>query len=326
MTSPFGGAHRWAATWGPGGTSRAHTMTMSSFQGHKPLWEPLGATFRTWDAAETMRTNVDEGLAFVNGHVPHWGKTAQIRKRGALEHELTWAYYRMRRHEAHPQRKSVGETLRPTDVLEPMRGGNAFSFWRDLRPPFAVVDVKKASVDEEKHPDGDLYDVTYECGLDYRSERMWGEQSEGGTFNNRIHGVAQMRIPDAYPKVRPLTILSWGRPMLNWTPDDDNVADKPIVAPEKWSPIADQLGIRADAPRFAKVREATRKAKSRREVEVPELERLLLGPHASLPRLASVEAQRTAQDFATKSSPTPKKKMREHRIFTSAGGFIRYNG
>lgn len=304
-------------------------------------WAPLGDTFRSWDSAEQLRTNVDEGLAYAQGHVPHWGKGDRIRKKGALAHELTWAYYRMRRHSAHPLRKEVGETLGHTDVINELRHGsdNAFSFWRDLRPPFVVCDVSRDSQQsrDTKHPDGELFHVTYECGLDYVSERKMGTFSTGGTFDNKIHGVAQIRIPDKYPVQRPMHIISWGRPMLN--PSGDELAAGPDaqVAPEKWMPIAEELGIRADNPRFAKVREASRKAVSKREVEVPELQKLLLGPHASLPRLAQVEAMRAHADaggergsISAHTSPSPGpvagKKKRKHRIWTQAAGFVEYHG
>ena len=41
-------------------------------------------------------------------------------------------------------------------------------------------------------------DVVYECGIDFRHERMWNEKSDAGTFNNKIHSTAKVRIPDGY--------------------------------------------------------------------------------------------------------------------------------
>jgi len=125
-----------------------------------------------------------------------------------------------------------------------------------------------------------------------------------------------------------------------WAPDSEEADDRPVmVDPNKWMPISDELGLRADAARFAACREATRKAVSRRAVEMAPLQRLLLGPHASISRSAIHEAlddssssrspsgKLTAQTQSSNdgASPSPKKK-RQHRIFTAAAGFVSYVG
>ncbi|CAE8683140.1 unnamed protein product, partial [Polarella glacialis] len=131
----------------------------------------------------------------------------------------------------HPQRDEVGTPLPRKDVPERMRSGknNTFQFWRDLRVPFAVLDARRSDAGSQlqdgggtkAHPDGDLYLVTYECQIEYFGERLWGLKSDGGSFNNRVHGVAKVRLPLGFPETRPLIIESWGRPVVNWTAMDD---------------------------------------------------------------------------------------------------------
>lgn len=312
-----------------------------------PMWQALGNTWRTRSKDEfgdPIRRNVDEANMFQQGCVPNWNKM-HMRKFKILEHELTWAYYRMRRHALHPQRKEVGDPhMPPQCVVEKMRFGseNKFQFWRDLRPPFVVRQVRRVTNEPESgsHPDGDLFKVTYQCGIDYVSERLWNEKSDGGTFDNKIQGVAIVRIPDEYPKQRTITIDSWGQPSLNsshWGNDDEEEGEAPaFVDPNVWMPISQELDLPANLPRFAGCREATRKAVSRRPVEMPALQRLLLGPHASLPRLAmsnsmapgaAAAATTGAEGDAQGATPSPKKnKKRQHRIFTAAAGFVRYAG
>lgn len=268
--------------------------------------------------------------------MPHWTKHSSLRKYGVLGHELTWSYYRMRRHAKHPQRREVGDPTLPVNaVVEAMRYGkeNQFQFWRDLRPPFEVLEARRLShePDAGKHPDGDLFALVYECGIDYGSERLWGGKSDAGTFNNTVHGEAKVRIPDGFPQKRPITIVSWGEPSLNWVAkeekdEDGNAVPLAVIDPCKWMPISDELKQRADHPRFAACREATRNAKSKRGIEVTPLTKLLLGPHASLPRMARMQEERMEPE--EKSGQHAKKvvRRRAHCIFTSAAGFVRYHG
>lgn len=307
------------------------------------MWKPLGATWRDWEQDEfgsPIRRNADQGNEFLHGTVPKWNKGQTMRKIHVLEHELTWAYYRMRRHAKHPLRQEVGDPHLPPDkVVEKMRYGseNKFQFWRDLKPPFIISSATRQTdePDAGHHPDGDLFLINYHCGIDYVSERLWNAGSDGGTFDNKIHGVAKVRIPDGYPVCgKPMTILSWGNPSLVFSPPEEKEEGLPsIVDPNKWMPIADELGQRADSTRFAACREATRKAVTRRSVEVPALQKLLLGPHSSLARAfekddpsISRSPSRGPQPNGTEgASPSPKKK-RQHRIFTAAAGFVRYVG
>lgn len=333
-------ASTWYSTTTAGsGTTRAPSM-----------WKPLGAKWRDWESDEfgPVRRNVDEGDAFRDGCVPHWGKGCSMRKLNVLEHELTWAYYRMRRHNAHPHRTEVGDpTLPPECVVEAMRHGkgNQFQFWRDIRPPFNVSAVHRLHEEASAgtHPDGDLFEVVFECGIDYVGERLWGLKADGGTFNNRIHSSARVRIPDGFPRKRPIVIVSWGSPQLNWQPgdetDDDGNPLRPVhIDPAKWMPISDELKQRADRPRFARCREATKRADSRRGIEVAPMQKLLLGPHASLQKMAACDPDLANMSSAAREAavarlveegfPVPPKKVkpRQHRIFTAAGGFVRYAG
>jgi len=305
-------------------------------------WRPLGATWRDWesDGIGRMRSSADDGSSFIHGCVPHWAKDTSVRGKGLLEHELTWAYYRMRRHVQHPVRKQMGQSASEADATEDMRfgTGNGFDFWRDLRPPFYVLKVQRKNGDDnvlQPHADGELYKVTYECGIEYGSEHTLDAKGEGGYYDNRIHGDALVRFSNSFPQKRPLHIVSWGKPVLNWSPSAEENENPPSVDPEVWMPIAEELGIRADAPSMETCRALTRaatskkQAKDRRGVEVPELERLLLGPHASLPRLAAATQNLVRGGGVVASGASPGKqgaRKRSHTVFTPAAGFVRYAG
>eukprot|EP00933_Yihiella_yeosuensis_P067393 TRINITY_DN7217_c1_g1_i1.p1 TRINITY_DN7217_c1_g1~~TRINITY_DN7217_c1_g1_i1.p1 ORF type:complete len:412 (-),score=64.95 TRINITY_DN7217_c1_g1_i1:251-1486(-) len=332
----------------------------------KKLWNTLGSTFRDWQAdlhASGESSSGDHAhTRFLHGCVPNWQKMATVRLKQLIEHELAWAYYRMRRHADHPQREEVGDQLNQNAVIGAMRSGknNSFQFWRDLRPPFSCIEVKRAQKDPEvidgggrPHPDGELYYVTYECPIEYTCERMWGLKSDGGTFNNKIHGVAQVRLPATFPEHRRMRVVGWGRPALNWSPKDmiveEDEEDLPrAVDPAVWMSIATELGVRPDMKKLASCRKLTREAswkahaQNKRGPEVPEMQKILLGPHASLPRLAAAEQRRinaapTASAlhqirggyqkpaFEGASSPMSKKK-RQHTIYTASSGFVTYVG
>jgi len=300
----------------------------------RTLWKPLASTWRDWDSDEygATRANVDDGSTFRDGCIPHWGKGSVVRKMKDLEHEMSTAYLRMRRHKTHPCRKEVGDPLLPKDsVVVQMRGGRdkVFQFWRDLRPPFMVMDCKKIQCDvfAGRHPDGALYSVTYECGIDFLHERMWNTKSDTGTFDNRVHGEAKVRIPDGYPRHRPIIVLNWGEPKLNWIPRDDlDEEGNPgrgtvFIDPSTWMPISHELEQKANHPRFAACRVATQRANSKHGLKTHALQKELLGGCTSLPKLASLAAH---EDDVV----PPKKdgKARHHRIFTAAAGFVTYAG
>ncbi|CAK9112523.1 unnamed protein product [Durusdinium trenchii] len=311
-------------------------------------WKPLASAYR--DVDEVRNAAVKDSLDkrdFIDGTVPNWSKDSVMRMKGMLEHLISWTYYHIQRDEDHPQRKEVGEFLDPKNLPVALRSGAArFRFWRDLRPPFQVVQVTRSSdalgkwrdVDQQDtklHPDGELFYVTYVCPLAHHVERAWNLKSDAGTFDNKVHGIASVRIPLDYPEKSRCIITSWGSPVVNWNPNDDKdpVVEHPsAVDPMHWMPIADELQERPTIKRFAACRQETRIAsrradeKRKRGIEVPEMTRVLLSSNPSLPRLAAAE-QRLV-DAANKpgsSSPT-KRQLRKHCVFTSSSGFVHYAG
>lgn len=313
----------------------ASTMTGGT-SSNRSLWKPLAGSWRNWDSDEfgPVRKNVDEGRAFLDGCIPHYGKGNSVRKNHSLEHELAYAYYRTRRHLLHPHRKEVGDPTLPQDnVVAQMRSGldKQFFFWRDLRPPFTVVEVTRMpSAPTGQHPDGDVHEVIYECAIDYHGEHLWNTKSNNGTFDNKIHGVALVRIPDGYPRKRPISLLNWGTPMLNWDPsmdvDNDGNPLRPVrIDPMKWMSIADELQVRADHPRFAETRSCINKVdRLHGFTQAKPLQKLLMRPNTSLSQLAKkaeLEYQTATDDF-----PLKQVKPRTHRIFTAAAGFVKYAG
>lgn len=312
-------------------------------------WSPLGSTWREREKdvfGVPVRKNADEANAFINGCVPNWSTKPCVRKAKTLEHELTWNYYRMSRHTLHPERESVGDPHMPNEcVVSEMRCGKEkqFQFFRDLRPPFRVNSIKRDQEDSaDKHPDGDLFYVSYQCGIDYVGERLWNEKCLASTFDNMISGTASVRIPDGYPKQQGIKILNWGRPTL--TPDEQKgqkgiATGDTFINPNTWMPISAELSQRSSEPRFAKCREATRQAhagiRARRPLEVDPVQKLLLGTHTTLPRLAAahhakegtnVSSPSAAQGVSVEGATPSQKKKRQHCIFTAAAGFVRYAG
>jgi len=311
-------------------------------------WKPLASAYRDVDEDRNMTVrDPTDRRDFIDGLVPNWSKDNMMRVKGMLEHKITWTYYHIQRDEDHPQRQEVGEFLDPQNVPVALRSGAArFRFWRDLKPPFQVVQVTRSSdalgkwrdvdaAETKPHPDGELFYVTYECALAHHVERAWGLKTEGGTFNNRVHGVASVRIPLDYPDKSRCIITSWGNPVVNWTPSDDKdpIVEPPsAVDPMLWMPIADELQQRPSIKQFAACRQETRIAsrrvdeKRKRGIEVPEMTRILLSSNPSLPRLAAAE-QRCVDEAgkAGSSSPT-KRQLRKHCVFTASSGFVHYAG
>merc|ERR1719326_2559548 len=105
----------------------------------------------------------------------------------------------------------------------------------------------------------------------------------------------------------------------------------------KWMPISDELQQRPDLPRFAQCRAATKKCDSIRGTETKPLQKLLLGPHASLAQLARIDPDAAKSPKSREAAalrlleergefPPKKVKPRQHRIFTAAAGLVRYAG
>lgn len=333
-----------ASTW--------HTGTSWTSSPSTKHWRPLGSTWRDWDENSSRKgvaRDANNKKDFMNGVVPNWQKQGTVRIKHVLQHELAWAYYRTRRHAGHPLREEVGETLDPKNVVGAMRsGGNIFQFWRDLRPPFDVLEVVRADHSQEvsseggrgikPHPDGELFYVTYECPIEYFAERLWGLKSDGGTYNNKIHGVAQVRIPLDFPEKNHLRVMGWGSPGFMVSPHEDakvtGVEPPHAVNPLIWMPISEEFGLRPAIKRFKACRSETRIASRRadiqrkRGVEVPELQKLLLGPHASLAKLAAAEQKiiTGSPDDGRAVQPPRKVPPRNRGIYTASSGFVSYAG
>lgn len=335
----------------------------------KPCWRPLGDTWRQWDDEDQSRCKriPGDGSDFVKSCMPRWSKDARIRTRGLLEHELTWAYYRMRRHESHPQRKAVGEFLDKELLPEKMRFGRNgnFQFWRDLRPPFSVMDFRRVDADEANdldkaapnsdleeaatdgstlvdfgpHPDGELYRVTYECPIEYVAERLMGDKKDASTFDNKVKGIALVRIPINFPgKGRCLHIQSWGQPTLNppenWDLATNNTKSKrserapPAISATTHAERGLGLWVTKEIEKSGTMRKDMKK----KLVKVPPLERIQFGRSASLPRLSKqhtgvITPDVIAGDGIAKAEAVEEpKRARQRRIFTAAAGFVSYAG
>jgi len=374
-----------ASTWfGAGGAQACQS---------KPCWRPLGQAWRQRDQeADEGRCvrRVGESREFARSCIPNWSKEAKIRTKGLIEHELTWAYYRMRRHEQHPQRKAVGEYLQKEGLPEEMRFGRhaMFQFWRDLRPPFSVLEFKRidhgtaeqlqaeaadevasqgeAEVGDGQHPDGELYSVTYECPIEYVAERLMDDKKGASTFDNKVKGVAKVRIPNSFPQQRRcIHIKSWGQPTLNPPEDWDLAAGRPrrserkaaVPPPVGAPPPESALG--AWEARELKKAGTVRMDLKKKWVKVTPLEGLKLGKHASLPRLEKQDGpgqlarglsrglSRSLSRSFTRSvtglggaaagpeaTAAPQDRhgdeeptrTRKHRIWTAAVGFVTYDG
>lgn len=173
---------------------------------------------------------VQGNLYYLGGKCKDLTAGIKMRSKQAIAHDMTWLYYRMRRDPEHPIRKSA-QRLPATAMTSALRDSGAFEFWRDLRPPFHVHNVKRV---HKPHTEGpcteiceDTFMVSYECPLEYAIERSWGEKQDGGTFDNTVHAIAKIQIPENYPADGScVTVLEWGTPILNWTPDMDERAEK----------------------------------------------------------------------------------------------------
>lgn len=352
---PAGMPNQSLSTW----HSTSSWRSGSALSRSSSSYRPLGSTWRDWDVhmASSMpagsRANAfgvvsssasENAQPFVHGCVPHWGKDATIKVRSALEHELTWMYYRIRRQRDHPLRNSV---------THPKANGVPLDFWDLCKPPFTVSSASRVSEAGAGSITGAVYRVQYECGVDYVTERVGlaENSSEGGTFDNKICGVAEVRLLPGFPKERPITVLTWGAPSM-FAGNAEPLGPSRAVSPDAWNPLAEMLGIRADDPRMKSVNEAAKRLGTARrgdDFDVAPMRKALLGPHPSLPLLARCEQERDLQQGVQPLLPAARrdsaaaarnvrganagerqagstKKMRKHRVFTAACGFLEYNG
>mmetsp|Transcript_144 Transcript_144/g.325 ORF Transcript_144/g.325 Transcript_144/m.325 type:complete len:479 (+) Transcript_144:361-1797(+) len=317
------------SSWGgfskiSGGSSSWRSLQSPSEKPHSRsyAWRPLGGTWRdrSFTADNSEKQLSDGGSHFVNGCIPAWGRSGCQRRFGLLEYDLTWTYYKMRRHDTHPARLEVGEELPIESVPGPMRLSKkaAFNFWENLRPPFRVMTMERVDGDssDDRHSDGDLFQVTYLCGIDYCAERAYGETSENSTFDNLCHGVATVRIPTTYPQKR-MVILGWGKPSLGMP----SAKKETTAFPDSPLPIAGTLNLPANHPRLGKCREAAKKLTAvRQSADASPMQTKMKGPGVALPKLIENEAEDAGLDKFQKT------RKRYHRIYTPAGGFVHYSG
>jgi len=292
-------------------------------------WSPqMSKTFHATSSRTLCSFHAASGSSSAStayGKVPRWGRGAQLRTLGALERELTWAYYQIRQSPNHPMRKKLGECLPVTDVPAEMRRGERhyFYFWRDCRPPFRVVRVERLDEPRGAGPAtggadgradvgvgapgrldggggssgaGRLYRVAYECGIEHVGERTYGETASESTFNNMVRGAATVRTSDALGGGC-AEVLSWGRPLLIPKPEPVSRPSSSSstrrkthdgVPADQWNPLASVLGLRPNHPRLARSRRAAERLSPSKGPEVDVLQRVLLGchTHKTLPRLA----------------------------------------
>ncbi|KAF4654578.1 hypothetical protein FOL46_008676 [Perkinsus olseni] len=135
----------------------------------------------------------------------------RLRTKAQLARDMYIAYTRASR--KFKSAIAADAALMMTQVCVPtrLRDGN-FNFWTHLRPPFIIQEVLQTDHGEC----GEIFEVTYGCALDYKSERSWGwPHRAASTFDNRIRSKATIRIPQAYPcGCETIKVLHWGNPCL----------------------------------------------------------------------------------------------------------------
>lgn len=205
------------------------------------------------------------GRSYLGGKMLDLTMGVVMRTKQAIAHDMAWLYLRMKRDPEHPLRQAHIK-LPATGVVSGLRDSGGFEFWRDLRPPFIVTKVER---EYHTHPktapctaiSEDTFKVSYECALDYSTERAWGGAQDGGTFDNVVHAAARIEIPENWPADGSnLTILDWGQPILNWTPDMDAKANPPKKSDEDgenvdwdaFQKIKDSVDMRAGQKSFRK--------------------------------------------------------------------------
>lgn len=282
---------------------------------------PLGGAWREQDRGsdgEMLRSNIDEGNEFIQGCIPNWGSENNIRSTSAVEHKLSWAYYHMR-----GMRTSLGQT---EQVPSSKKSGQQFNFWRDLRPPFRVKRMQREV--DDGHADGPLFRITYCCPLDYVTERKWGHRTAEGSFENLVHGVAEVRIPKDFPQIsKHVIVLSWGKPEIKFgskPKPDDKEAQAVTVDPKKWSPIAAEFHMRSNCSRLAKIRESLHETNLKMAGQTNQptrpWQKALMKPSATLADFVKAEKEMQSEDDGTDS---PK---RDFRMRTACAGFVNIHG
>lgn len=270
-------------------STRSQASTINSWRRKPPPWD--GTKSRGLPSfTGTLRANPDDGSDFVDGCIPNWAAGQNMRSTGALQHELTWQYLNVKRHELHPLRLAVGEYMDMTKMATMMRISKStmFQFWRDLRPPFTVLSVERVMSEPSGHPDGDLHHLTYVCPIDYASERLFNRDTSLSTFDNVVQGIAEVRIHPNWPtSPKTIKLISWGKPCLKMNfqkPVQMDIMSVTRQKPPRWNPVAAQLGrATKDASCSRLLKESYRKSMLHQEhLEVPEEQKVLIGPQVSL--------------------------------------------
>jgi len=332
-----------SSSWGMGNRQSASVSSLGRAQTTPNLHRKLGDLWRDTGDWSPERSFTAAGDSFVGGTVPFWPKGRMLRSKGHIAHDLSWAYWRTRRHEDHPLRVSVGQSHLPkNDVCSDLRDRtkDGFSFWRDLRPPFQVINLTR--IPGPAH-EGERYTVVYECDVDFHTEHCGtASLQDGGSFDVKIHGEATVLLPDRYPESRGLQILDWGTPKMNWTPKaDDQVEDhRPMWT--IWQPLAKELNERPTAARFQTIQvpdnlKKKSGAKTSPNVAVDPVSKILLGRHDFAKLHKSLGKRRPIEDKRGKTRPISvspggperdvvQKPRRRHIVFTAAAGFVPYEG
>lgn len=322
----------------------------SGFTAPKPGYEALGNRWRATGTWNPNRSFVTEGEGFIGGAVPSFIKGHQVRTKEAIGHHLGWAYYRTKRYPEHPLRSAMGsDTLPPTNVVSALRDNTpgSFNFWRDLRPPFDVVDVRRLDMIANR---GVRYEVEYECGLDFETERSWGDKQDGGTFDNKVHGIVLVLLPDKWPiGDKQMEILEWGPPVINWTPPQGKEQKFVDIRPawHYWLPLARELNERPTATRFKSFRLSDTFAHDyvQPKPTLDPVSQALLGRHdfqkiqkgtgkmeSESPKSPkktpkkSFSPKKVGSPFAAELPSSKETPKRRHTIFTAAAGFVPYDG
>jgi hypothetical protein len=241
-------------------------------------------------------------------------------------------------------RIAVGQSNLPTtDICSALRDKtqNGFNFWRDLRPPFHVISVRRL---DGPAKEGERYVVSYESDVDFHTEHCNSASlQEGSTFDVKIHGEATVILPDKYPETRSIQILDWGTPKMNWAPKPEEQVDVKDHRPPwtMWQPLAKELNERPTARRFQTIQIPdslkTKECAKTANVSTDPVAKILLGRHdfQKLQKsLNKTNKRRSISDKKGKAralseSPGPeveKKPRRRHIIFTAAAGFVPYEG
>jgi len=226
-------------------------------------------------------------------------------------------------------KENVPSALRghpPDHLFQLIPGG--FNFWRDLRPPFSVISVRRL---EGPAKDGERYAVTYECDVDYHTEYC---STAENTYDVKIHGEAELIIPDNYPVTRSLQILDWGTPKMNWTPTKDEMANiEDHRAPWTiWQPLANELKERPTARRFQTISvpdNLKRGTMAKTEdVSIDPVAKALLGRHDfnKLHKTIHSVPGKGKERPSSQGSGAGDKPRRRFIVFTASAGFVPYEG